>query len=352
MNKLFEKAQKARKASQFKKARALYRTILNRPSIAIGDKAEALAGLADVERLQGSFTDALGHYLRAARLYQILEPSASWDALVGWALAARAVGRPKEALKILNMALEFYRKGEDLQGEAFTHWALGGTLRIMGGMKEGLKELQTALRMFRKLKDAEGAAYTCCALGGIYRMLGRYSESGRFYREANRRMRNRKDTFGIAYSYCGLGNVERMACRFEQALPYYQKAEKLYGTIGDRVSYAYTLWSIGTTHKMLGRYAQAIQAFHKADKLFKETGDTRGRIYTLLGFAEVEWLKDQSARGKAYWKKAKTIADKSDFAWEKLHMEALKSGRINLLKSRYQKAGSKFYPQSLPVNFP
>ncbi len=147
-----------------------------------------------------------------------------------------------------------------------------------------------------------------------------------------------------------------MAGRFQQALPFYQKAEKLYGTIGDRVSYAYTLWSIGTTYKMLGQYTQAWSAFQKADNLFKKTGDTRGRIYSLLGFAEVEWLKAKDplfplrlsslspkakwkpgqyrlpmglklkggmrerarVRGGVSWKKAKSIADKSDYAWERL----------------------------------
>lgn len=352
MSSLFDKASKARQASNFKKAQILYEAILRRPSLTPDDKAEALSGLADVERLQGSFGDALGHYIQATRLYQILEPSASWDALVGWALTARAIGRPKESLKVLDMALSFYNKEKDFEGMAFTHWALGGTLRIAGRMKEGLKELKTALRMFQKLKNAEGTAYTSCALGGLYRMMGRYAESGRFYREANQRMRSQKDTFGIAYSYCGLGNVERMAGRYDKALPFYQKAEKLYGTIGDRVSYAYTLWSIGTTYKMVLSFSRALQSFRKADQLFKATGDTRGRIYALLGFAESEWLKGHAAKGKVFWNKAKAITDKSDFAWEKLHVKALKNGRINPLKSSYQKAGSKFYPRSLPVNWP
>ena len=115
---------------------------------------------------------------------------------------------------------------------------------------------------------------------------------------------------------------------------------------------------------MLGQYQPAWSAFQKADILFKKTGDTRGRIYTLLGFAEVEFLKAASTRsprplrerarvrGDAWWKQAKRIADRSKFAWEKLHVEALKDGRVNLLASRYKQAGSKFHPISLPINWP
>jgi tetratricopeptide (TPR) repeat protein len=361
---LLNRAEKARSLSHFAEAERIFLKLARHPALNPEDRAQALLGLADMQRIQGYFTQALQNYDRASGILYQRDREVYWDAQVGWALAARACGRPKESLELLQKSLKAYQEQKDVPGEAFTHWARGGTLRIAGRMKEGLKELQTALRMFKSLKDQEGIAYVACALGGIFRMLGRYGDSGKFYREANRRMRGQKDTFGIAYSYCGLGNVERMAGRFKQALPFYQKAEKLYRTIGDRVSYAYTLWSIGTTHKMLGDYSPAWSAFQKADNLFKKTGDTRGRIYSLLGFAEVDWLKANDphsplplrerarVRGGVHWKKAKAIADKSDYGWERLHVEALKGGQVVNLAPRYRKAGSRFCPASLPVNWP
>jgi tetratricopeptide (TPR) repeat protein len=348
----FEKAEKLRSQSRFKEAEKVYRQIL-RATQDLAEKAEALLGLGDVERIQGEFISALRHYKATDKILSRHDLGAAMDAKVGWALAARAVGRPKEALALLRGALQFYQRHKDASGEAFAHWALGGTLRIRGEMKEGLRELEKALALFKKLGDLDGVAYTCCALGGIHRMLGDYSLSGKFYQEANRRMRKQDDVFGTAYSYCGLGNVERMAGRFKAALPFYRKAEKLYSLIGDKVSYAYTLWSIGTAYKMMGlHYPQAHWAFYKADRLFEKTGDTRGRIYTLLGFAESEWLQGHAAKGNAYWKAAKKIADKSDFAWESLHVEALKDGRVKNLSTLYKKAGSKFWPKTLPVNWP
>jgi len=348
---LFEKAEKARSLSQFETARKIYKTLLRSP-LTIEEKADALLGLADVERIRGYFPEALSHYRQAGQLFKAIDPTAQLDARVGWALSARASGQPKPALKELKKALIQYRKQNDIQGEAFTRWALGGTWRIAGNMKKGLKELLSALHLFKKIKNSEGLSYTCCALGGIYRMLGQYDLSGRYYREANRRMRQRKDTFGIAYSYCGLGNVERMAGRYTQALPFYKKAEKLYGNIGDRVSYAYTLWSLGTTHKLLGQYPQAHQAFYEADKLFKTTGDTRGRIYALLGHAEIEFIKKNTAKGLGWWKEAKKVSDQSHYLWEKLHVASLKDGHVHNLKKQYQKVGSRFYPTILPINWP
>ena len=347
-----QRAEQARWASKYETARKIYKTLLKKRDLAVEEKGDALLGLADVERIRGYFPEALGHYREAEKLWRSLDPVSVVDAQVGWALAARASGQPRPALQKLWRALKYYKKEKDLEGEAFVHWALGGTLRIAGDMKKGLQELLIAQRLFKKLRSAEGLSYTCCALGGIYRMLGDYVASGRYYREANRRMRQRKDTFGIAYSYCGLGNVERMAGRFKQALPFYKKAESLYDTIGDRVSYAYTLWSLGTTYKMLGQYTQAHRAFYKADNLFKKTGDTRGRIYALLGFAEVEFLKGHKSKGTTWWKQAKTVADSSHYVWEKLHVESLRNGRVIIPRSKYKKTGSVFFPKSLPVNWP
>ena len=388
LDELFQKATAARDHSRFSQAEGIYKKILRSSSLSSLEKAEALLGQADVQRIQGKFRDSLTHYDHAFRILKTHDPDSAIDAQVGWALAARAVGRPKEALVKLRQALPFYRKDHDRHGEAFVHWALGGTLRIAGGMRTGLKELQTALRMFKSLKESEGIAYTCCALGGIFRMLGRYGESGKYYREANRRMRQRKDTFGIAYSYCGLGNVERMAGRFKAALPFYKKAEKLYGTIGDQVSYAYTLWSIGTAYKMLGQYDRAWAAFLKADDLFKKTGDRRGRVYVSLSLTEIGTLSYSNGLGKKafnYLKRKGNSISSKGFLWEQIHEKALihlilhsgleriktafatPSRRIDpwwkekknetnewlrMLKGLYKKLGSRFYPNSFPVNWP
>lgn len=377
-------AEKARQASQFTKAGKIYQNLLRQSGLDAEERGLCLMGLADMERLQGYFRLALRHYQQAARLMERQKNESSWDAQVGWALAARASGRPQEALTVLQKALGTYRREKDLEGQAFTHWALGGTYRIAGDMKEGMVELQTAWRIYKAQEDPEGLAYTACALGGVYRMLGRYADSGKYYREANRHMRQRKDTFGTAYSYCGLGNVERMAGRFHQALPFYKKAERLYRTIGDRVSYAYTLWSIATTHKMLGGYSKAADYFLKADRFFKQTGDTRGRLYVKQGLSELRFLPVDSKLRKSlhhFQNKKENQVPTGEFAWESLHETALvyfgiievgnliakmakapesklrrlEQSSVKLLadlKNRYLKTGSRFYPKSLPINWP
>jgi len=117
---LFEKAEKARSTSQFESARKIYKTLL-RSSLTKEEKADALLGLADVERIRGYFPQALTHYRQASRLFKVIDPIAQLDAHVGWALSARASGQPWAALKELKKALVQYQKQNDLEGEAFTH---------------------------------------------------------------------------------------------------------------------------------------------------------------------------------------------------------------------------------------
>jgi tetratricopeptide (TPR) repeat protein len=182
-------------------------------------------------------------------------------------------------------------------------------------------------------------------------MLGRWAETARHYRAANRIHRIRRDTFGTAYSFCGLGNVERMAGRWDDALLYFRRAEKLYKTIGDKVSYAYTLWSIGTALKMKGDFGNAKTYFSKADVLFRQTGDTRGRAYAFLGFAELKWLA--GGKGEADRRKAGMFARKGGYAWEALHARVVRGGKIDSnAQALYRRAGSRFYPKALPVNWP
>jgi len=38
--------------------------------------------------------------------------------------------------------------------------------------------------------------------------------------------------------------------------------------------------------------------------------------------------------------------------WEKLHVEALKNGKVNDLAKRYHRTGSRFNPKTLPINWP
>jgi len=347
---LLDRAEKARTKSQFKEARqAFAKAALVAPEPEAA--AQALQGAADCARLLGDFPASLKAYSQALSLLPAKSVEFRADLLAGQALAWRAAGKPALALKGLLGSLKAYAKLKDATGQAFCHWALGGTYRIAGNLKLALKHLGLAEKSYAKLKDAEGSSYVACALGGVNRMLGRWPESLRHYLKANAAMRKRGDTFGTAYSYCGLGNAARMQGDTVTALAYFKQAEKVYATIGDKVSYAYTLWSMATAYKLEGRFVPAKAAFAKAEKLFKQTGDERGLAYVELGYAELAFLQDRSPR--AALARAAKLA--KPFAWETRHVRALgalAAGYPWKAQAFYKNSGSKFDASYLPVNWP
>jgi tetratricopeptide (TPR) repeat protein len=349
---LIQQAEARRARSQFKTAQAAF---LKAVKAAPGPDAQAQAwqGVADCARLLGNFPGALLAYGAALKLAPAGDRAFRADLWCGQALAQRASGKPAEALKGLDQALAAYRGLKDAEGQAFCHWALGGTLRIAGDLLAARKHLLLAEKAFAKLGQAEGASYVDCALGGVNRMLGRRAENQRYYARASARMRVRQDPFGIAYSWCGLGNVARMDGDLAAALKHFRKAETGYARIGDKVSYAYTLWSLGTTFKLMERFPEARRALAKADGLFRRTKDGRGQAYVQQALAEIEALEGHPAKGLARLKRG--VALVRPYAWEARHhraLTALLQGKPLAAERAYRGSGSSFKPSSLPVNWP
>src|SRR5581483_1481799 len=113
---LLNRAENARASSRFAEAERIFKALARHASLDAADRAQALLGLADMERIQGYFTQSLQHYQKASKILAKDDPEAYWDAQVGWALAARACGRPQEALGVLRRALQAYQKQKDTDG--------------------------------------------------------------------------------------------------------------------------------------------------------------------------------------------------------------------------------------------
>jgi tetratricopeptide (TPR) repeat protein len=349
---LIQQAEARRARSQFKSAQAVFLKAV-KAAADPASQAQAWQGTADCARLLGNFPGALLGYGAALKLAPGKDLAFKADLWCGQALAQRASGKPGLALKGLKQALAAYMKLKDADGQAFCHWALGGTLRIAGDLLAARRHLLLAEKAFARLDQAEGASYVDCALGGVHRMLGRHAENKRYYARASARMRVRQDPFGIAYSWCGLGNVARMDGNLAEALKNFRRAEQGYAKIGDKVSYAYTLWSLGTTFKLLERFPEARKALAKADGLFKLTKDGRGQAYVQQALAEMEALEGHPAKGLARLKRSAHLT--KPYAWESRHQHALTAlllGQPEKAKKVYKSSGSSFQPISLPVNWP
>ena len=285
-----------------------------------------MLSLGDTYRMTGDFVLAAKNYSQAIELAKShREPIWIADARVGLGLSLRALGRWKEALKLIRESVRTYRRTDDLEGLAFSLWAEAGALRIQGEIAESIKTFRKSFAIFKELKNDQGIGYCLCGLGGTHRVAGLISDSLKYYNEANMLFSRIKDRFGRAYSYCGIGNAYRMMKDYKRSLANFPKAVDLYQEIGDRVSYAYTLWSLGTTYKMMGNFQKAHDNFTKANMLFKRTKDPRGIIYCSLGLGEIDFLEGRKANAMKRLRMAFHAAVKHSFTIEKCHAATLLS---------------------------
>jgi tetratricopeptide (TPR) repeat protein len=285
-----------------------------------------LLSLGDVYRMTGNFEHASKDYSEAIELAgRRRQTICVADARVGLGLSLRALGKWKEALKLIRGSVRVYRKADDREGLAFSLWAEAGALRIQGRIAESIKTFKKSLTIFKSLKNKQGTGYCLCGLGGTHRVAGLVNDSLKYYTEANLLFSRLKDRFGTAYSYCGIGNACRMMGDYKSSLMNFSKAVDLYKKIGDRVSYSYTLWSLGTTYKMIRNFHKARDNFRNAMLLFKKTKDPRGIVYCRLSLGEIDFLEGRKARAVKHLDTAFREAAEKGFAIEKCHAATILS---------------------------
>ena len=372
--KLKEKSFYPQSLRLFKKALLGYTKICDHDGI-----LHCILSLGDTYRMVGNFDLAAKSYMDAIEYAEKIKALIQVaDSKVGLGLSLRALGKWKDAIKLIRESRRTYQKKRDSQGIAFTLWAEAGALRIKGDITGAIKIFKEAYKVFKSLKDDQGVGYCLCGLGGTSRVAGKFKDSLNYYTTANKLFSSLKDTFGTAYSYCGIGNAYRMLKDYKSALTHFAKAIILYKRIGDKVSYSYTLWSLGSTYKMTGDFDKARNNFVRAMLLFKKTKDPRGIIYCRLGLGEIALLKAKKVIAKRHLLASLDASIKNSFAVEKCHAATLitflnnppsppftKGGQRGIMrkgrqggfsgkidKRCYNRLGLKLGFQNLPLNIP
>ncbi|GAB4405962.1 MAG: tetratricopeptide repeat protein [Thermodesulfovibrionales bacterium] len=311
----------------------------------------------------GDFPHAEDAYTEAVSLSRRLRDSLlKADAVIGLGLSKRAVGKWKEALRLLSKAKKTYEKESDNKGAAFASWAEGGAYRIKGDIENSIRFFRAALRMygFRKsdiplnAEDRRAIGYCLCGLGGVLRVAGRFKDSMQYYTSANTLLSSLKDRFGTAYSHCGIGNAFRMEGNYDMALKHFKRAEAMYKRIGDIVSYSYTIWSMAMTYIMTARLRMAEKCLYRATANFRKTGDVRGLIYCWLCSGELLFLKGDSKGAIKLLRRALDDSRKYNFKIEACHSAALldymNTGKAN--NACYRGIGSRLRLRAIPFNIP
>lgn len=353
---LIDRAEKLKEKSSYPQSLKLFKKAFQEcvKECDLEGMLRCLLSLGDVYRMTGDFELAAKDYSEAIELAGRRRQSI-WiaDARAGLGLSLRALGKWKEALKIIRGSVRIYREADDREGLAFSLWAEAGALRIQGKIAESIKTFKESLAIFKNLKNKQGTGYCLCGLGGTHRVAGLISDSLKYYTEANTLFSRIRDRFGTAYSYCGIGNACRMMEDYKSSLANFSKAVNLYRKIGDRVSYSYTLWSLGTTYKMIRNFHKARDNFEDAMLLFKKTKDPRGIVYCRLGLGEIDFLEGRKALAVKQLEMAFREATEKGFAVERCHAAVILCYINEKINDKcYNRLGLRLKFRGLPFNIP
>ncbi len=153
-----------------------------------GKQALALGLLADLERVQGKYREALTQLTKAREILGEFprhdqDISARLHIING--LNYMSLGEYQNSRDAFYEAYQVYSQIGDLKGKALAANRLGTAATMQGNYAEAEKYLQESLSLARQLDDRHGMAGALLNLGEIQRHLGQFSEARACYMQAS-----------------------------------------------------------------------------------------------------------------------------------------------------------------------
>jgi tetratricopeptide (TPR) repeat protein len=138
-----------------------------------------------------------------------------------------------------------------------------------------------ALAAARRGDDLEGEAWTLGSLGFARWETQSYDLAMSCFQRALAICQQRGDLWGQGIAYTGLGLTELAGGRAREALDDHARALAIFREKGDRWAEGINLTSLGTTHRVLGNLQLAVQYHDDALAVRRGIGDEHGEAITL-----------------------------------------------------------------------
>jgi tetratricopeptide (TPR) repeat protein len=206
------------------------------------------AGLTELLRRDGPWTDALIHHARAVQ-------------------AAADLGDKLEHANALSDLATVRRLSGDYPGAA--------------------QDMRLALDSYRQLGHRPGEANALTGLGKALSRTADYAAAAVAVQQAQELYRDLGDLPGEAGALVELALTRGMTSNFHGAQEVLHPALALYQQLGDRPGQAYALRMLATAHCRLGDFTGARELLHLALDLYRRLGSRSGQALTLndLGWA-------------------------------------------------------------------
>jgi tetratricopeptide (TPR) repeat protein len=244
-----------------------------------GDTLSTVWGLHRMSRLYfmlGRFEESINHMARLIDLAQKSGQS-EWGAAInqGFGQILQKIGKSKEALELLNKALEFFVETEDWASERNVLSSIGLTYINMKSFDKAHEVAEKLKELCEKSPNKKIIRMYDHLMGMIELEKGNYSRAIDFFEEAvsldPNFFKSYLDSLGLAYFKSG---------DFEKAKSEYEKVISCpRGIIRYGIDFVKSYCMLGKIHEELGDTAKAIEHYEKFLTLWKDADS---------GIAEVE----------------------------------------------------------------
>ncbi|MGI5499096.1 tetratricopeptide repeat protein [Lentzea sp. CA-135723] len=197
------------------------------------------------------------------------------------------LGRPEDAVPVLEEAADLLRGTDDRDAEIRTLVLLGVTGTRLGRLREAAEHYHRALELNQATGDRAVEAHTLVNLGAVEERLGLNTEAAHHLERAQRLYADLGDVDGEAWATDGLASVEIELGRYESALDHFTRTLDIYRQRGDADAEAWCVQGFGLLFSRWGQRDRATQEYGRALAMFRELGDRTGELYVLNGLGEV-----------------------------------------------------------------
>ncbi|MFC4209697.1 tetratricopeptide repeat protein [Pedobacter lithocola] len=234
---------------------------------------------------QGHFRQALDFFLKADKIFSTNDKQLSLAAnLCDIGVLYYYIKQPNKAMKNYSIALNIYKKQNELKGQATVYGHIGQLYEKRQKYDSAFYYQNLALKVNAKTNDINGRAKIYENLGSIYEDLEKYDLAAQHFKNSLLLYQKSNNELGSIEVINNLGDILRKTGKYKESILETQTAMKLANKLGNIYQLASCCRDLGKAYELLN---QMDSAYHYVKLGYKYTID----LYSEDGAKQVAFLQ-------------------------------------------------------------
>ncbi len=292
-----------------------------------------------LEAIDLDYLSLWGHYTRLAGMREklldhLILPHLCATNLGNLGSLYRHLGRPDDAIRMGEAALDIARSIADPEEESVRLLDIGLIYRELGQLEQAMEYYQKALLVARQIDQRVRESVILSAMGSVYRTWRQIGQAIVYFKEALKIAQDIGYQRGEGVTLGQLGLTYSTIGQFAQAIEGYRQASKIALKFGDRRNESIWLGHLGRANYAFGHYEDARQNCEEALLISREIGHRRTEVIWLNTLGSICCATNQTDRAIHYYEEALAIAqeiryrDGESYQWLGLTKSLLTVRRI------------------------